>query len=109
MNRLRQLLQRKPEPSPHIIPLTEQDVDMSLRIFWTKIARGWDLTRIQTTKVRVLNITQQPDFEKNLIERRYPIDGLVDGSQQHQHSGASLLALLQVLDTLEQLSIQAQE
>lgn len=97
------------EPPSKAIPLTEHEVDMSFRIFWTKISREWDGEHIRTTRERVLPITQQPDFQKNLIERRYTIEGLVDGGEHQQHSGASLLALLQVLDTLEHLSAQDEE
>ncbi len=77
--------------------MTEQKVDFSFRIYWTKIAREWDLVRIRETQSRVKHITEHPDFQKNLIDRRYRVEGLDDLA----HSGASLLALLDVLDALE--------
>ncbi|PJF39730.1 MAG: hypothetical protein CUN55_13685 [Phototrophicales bacterium] len=109
MNRLRRLFRReKVKPSPNIIPLTEQDIDMSLRIFWTKIAREWDIERIRQVKTQILAVIKQVDFEKNLLERRYVVEGLIEESQQ-RYSGASLLALLEVLDTLERLSAHNKE
>lgn len=93
----------KPTTTSSQDALTEERVDMSFRVFWTKICREWPLARVQHVQAQVRPLTQQPDFEKNLIERRYTVPGLVEGGQHQQHSGASLLALLQVLDTLERL------
>lgn len=78
-------------------PMSEQKVDFSFRIYWTKIGRQWDLTHIRALRPRVEAITAHPEFEKNLIDRRYRVEGLDDLA----HSGASLLALLEVLDALE--------
>lgn len=77
--------------------MTEHSVDMSFRIFWTKIARQWHNERLQQVRAQVLQVTQRPDFQKNMIERRYRVEGLDDQA----HSGASLLALLDVLAALE--------
>lgn len=79
------------------IPMTEHRVDMSFRIFWTKISREWDLERLQVIREKVKDVVQQPNFEKNLVERRYVVEGL----DEQAHSGASLLALIEVLDALE--------
>lgn len=97
------------EVSSSAVPMTEDRIDMSFRIFWTKICRNWPLDQIQDVQQQVRPITQQADFEKNLIERRYSVPGLVEGETHQMHSGASLLALLQVLDTLERMSNDNQE
>lgn len=90
-------------------PMTEARVDMSLRVFWTKIARHWEMGRIQHVHSDISAIIQQPDFQKNLLERRYFVENLVPDGQQQQHSGASLLALREVLDTLMRMQANEQE
>jgi hypothetical protein len=96
-------------PAPPTDSLTEDRIDMSFRVFWTKICRDWPIDRVQQVQAQVRSLTQQPDFEKNLIERRYAVPGLVDGGQHQTHSGASLLALLEVLATLERMYTEQQE
>ena len=91
--------QAKPRQS---IPMTEHRVDMSFRIFWTKISHEWDLDRMRDIREQVKNVTQQPNFQKNLIERRYTVEGL----DEQAHSGASLLALIDVLDALEKYQLE---
>ena len=104
MNLLRRWLGiGKTQPQPQkSIPMTEHRVDMSFRIFWTKISREWELERIRNVRKQVQLVTQQPNFQKNLVERRYAVDGLDDQS----HSGASLLALIDVLDALEKFQLE---
>jgi hypothetical protein len=79
--------------------MTEPKIDFSFRVYWTKISfeQQWDLARIRALRPNVEAVTQQPDFQKNLIDRRYVVEGLDDLA----HSGASLLALLEVLAALE--------
>jgi hypothetical protein len=102
MNLLRRLFKRQADEGSEKstgIPMTEQAVDFSFRVYWMKLSteQQWDLTRIQELRSLVLPVTQRPDFRKNLVDRRYTVDGL--GTQAH--SGASLLALLEVLDGIE--------
>lgn len=112
MNLLKRLIGLdKPEETPTQSgePLTEARVDMSFRVFWTKICREWPIERVREVQQQVRPITEAPDFEKNLIDRRYTVPGLVDGGKYQQHSGASLLALLEVLATLERLYVEQPE
>lgn len=111
MNILRRFLGAAEESSDKktSAEMTEHRVDMSFRIFWTKICREWDSAHIQSVRAQVLAIIQAPNFEKNLIDRRYQIDDLVEGGEQNRHSGASLLALIEVLDTLEHMRANEQE
>lgn len=88
-----------------LIPMTEHQVDMSFRVYWTKIARLWEIERIQQIKLLVEQFVTQPDFEKNMIQRRYHLEQLDNQS----HSGASLLALLEVLKALENYYQQNEE
>ena len=87
------------QPGKQAEQMTEPKIDFSFRIYWTKISfeQQWDLDRVRTLKPNVRTVTQQPDFQKNLIDRRYVVEELDDLA----HSGASLLALLEVLDALE--------
>lgn len=80
-------------------PMTDRKVDFSFRIYWTKISheRKWNLSIVRKLRPNVAAVIAQPDFENNLIDRRYKVDGL----DELAHSGASLLALLEVLDALE--------
>ncbi len=89
--------QEKEKPIPPGTPMTEARIDFGFRIYWTKMATKWDMGRVRDMKTRVIEATQQPDFEKNLIERRFRVEGL----DEQAHSGASLLALIEVLNALE--------
>ena len=104
MNVLRRWLglEKDPLKANQSIPMTEHRVDMSFRIFWTKISSEWDLDRMRDIRQQVKNVTQQPNFQKNLIERRYVVEGL----DELAHSGASLLALVDVLDALEKYQLE---
>lgn len=99
MDRLRRLIKNDEaaKPVPTGVPMTEARVDFGFRIYWTKMATQWDGFRIQEMLERVTAVTQQPDFAKNLIERRYKVEGL----DEQAHSGASLLALIEVLTALQ--------
>ncbi len=97
MNILRQLFgNQADEGRPKHEKMTEAKVDFSFRIYWTKIGRAWDLERIHTLQTEVEAVTNQADFQKNLIDRRYVVASL----DEQAHSGASLLALLDVLAAL---------
>ena len=71
-------------------------VDYSYRVFWTKQARGWDAARRRSVLAVTRALTASEAFEPNTFERRYRVEG-VDG----EHSGASLLTLIQVLEAFD--------
>lgn len=93
-NRL--LNQSKPEPAPPE-PLNAGKIDAGYRMFWTRTAFTWDSARRTQIAQRVVAAIAAPGFEANALERRYRIDGLDDQA----HSGASLLALVEVLRALD--------
>ncbi|NDJ84746.1 MAG: hypothetical protein GYB66_02565 [Chloroflexi bacterium] len=88
---------RAPSDSKGSAPLTSQNVSMSFRIYWTKIARQWDRQRIGDIRRRAREIIDAPEFDANPVERRYHVDSL----DEQAHSGASLVALVEVLEALE--------
>lgn len=81
--------------------MTSAKVDFSFRIYWTKMTRQWVASRRAEVRQVVRALTQSPDFEKNLIEKRYRLS--LEDIPEQSHSGASLLALLDVLDALDQM------
>jgi len=68
----------------------------SYRVYWTKQARAWDAARRRSVLEAVRRVTTAETFEPNSFERRYRAEGLAG-----EHSGASLLALIQVLEALD--------
>ena len=84
-----------PEPQPPE-PLTTDRIDAGYRLFWTKIALSWNGDRRTTMAGRVADAIGAPDFENNALERRFRVEGL----DEQAHSGASLLALAEVLRAL---------
>lgn len=78
--------------------MTETKIDFSLRIYWMRVytERQWTQAQMRELHAKVVQVVQNEGFEKNFIERRYRVDGL-DGQA---HSGASLLALIEVLNGL---------
>ena len=97
MNKLLKLFQNQsPEPPSKHEPMTEEKVDFSFRIYWTKIGRAWDTERIRTLQSEVEAVTTESTFQNNLVDRRYTVPSL----DEQAHSGASLMALLEVLAAL---------
>jgi len=88
----------KPPPKP-AEPLTTTQIDFAYSIFWTKMTRTWDVHRRQLMAGRVAALINSPEFAANALERKYRIEGL----DELAHSGASLLALQKVLETLERM------
>ncbi len=96
MNLLNRLQRRNPpESSPE--PLTRDRIDAGYRLYWTKIALPWDGARRVEMAARVRAVVDAAEFEDNALERRFAIEGL----DEQAHSGASLLALLDVLRALD--------
>lgn len=71
-------------------------VDYSYRVFWMKQARGWDADRRRTVYAAARALVEREDFEANLFERRYRVEGVAG-----EHSGASWLALNRVMEALD--------
>lgn len=67
------------------------------RMNWTRTVIGWDATRRATIAARVEAVIASSGFENNALERRFHVEGL-DGQA---HSGASLLALAEVIRALD--------
>jgi len=92
---LRRLFQ-EPQARPDQPADTLDRVDYSYRVFWTKQARGWPAARRRSIRAAARALAASDVFEPNAFERRYSVED-VDG----EHSGASLLALVQVLEALD--------
>lgn len=71
--------------------------DFSYMIFWTTQAQSWAPERRRSIAAAVRAVTAQPDFAANLYARKYSVPGLDDQA----HAGASLQALLRVLQALQ--------
>jgi hypothetical protein len=69
----------------------------SYRVFWAKTARSWPSDRQAAARSAIRALQSQGDFVPSLFTRAYRLDA-VDASP---HSGASLLALQQVLEALQ--------
>jgi hypothetical protein len=91
------LARHRPPPTTPPEPLTAERIDAGYRLYWTKIALAWDDERRATIAARVAGVIAGPDFENNALERRFRVEGL----DELAHSGASLLALAEVLRALE--------
>jgi hypothetical protein len=80
------------------IPGPRDPSRFSYSVHWTRTARGWDLDRREKARSALLDLTRRTGFEATSLERRYlvpEVDGL-------PHAGASLIALLEVLEALAQ-------
>ena len=92
----RMLNRTRPAPKPPE-PLSADKIDAGYRLYWTKMALTWDDDRRTQITERVAAAVAAPDFEDNMLERRFTVEGLDDSA----HSGASLLALVAVLRALD--------
>lgn len=92
---LRRWLRRESGTSP----LTEERIRAGYRMYWTTTAYEWTIERRTLIAGQVAAMMARLDFEANALERRFRIEAL-----DHQaHSGASLLALAEVLRALDTL------
>ena len=78
-------------------PLTEDRILFGYRMNWTRTAMTWDADRRALIAARVDAIIHSSDFEQNALERRFRVEGLDDQA----HSGASLIALADVIRALD--------
>ena len=72
-------------------------VGYTYAVHWTKTARVWDREQRERARLALLHLTRQGDFEATTQERRYIVKEVDD----IPHAGASLIALLGVLDALD--------
>ncbi len=98
------LARHRPPPPASPEPLTAERIDTGYRLYWTKTALAWDDERRALIAERVSAVIAGPDFENNALERRFRVDGLDDLA----HSGASLLALAEVLRALDAFDAEAE-
>lgn len=104
MNILKQIFQTGEHAEQQPVktePMTEAKVDFSFRIYWTKMVRNWNAPRRMEVRQQVLSLTEAADFHRNLIEKRYTLR--LDDIPEQTHSGASLMALLEVLAALDKM------
>ena len=73
------------------------DPGFAYRVSWTKEARTWDAGRRAVIASSLGHILLFSEFLPNAYDRRYKVPGLDD----LHHSGASLVALRDVLEALE--------
>jgi hypothetical protein len=105
MTTLREVVRRLfAQPAPAVSPDDQRDervaardrVNYSYTVFWMKHARTWDAGRRRAVLDRARSLTLSGDFARNSFERRYRVEG-VEGD----HSGASVVALVHVLEALD--------
>jgi hypothetical protein len=73
------------------------DPGFAYRVAWTKEARAWDAGRRAAIAESLGHVIRSDGFLANAYDRRY----LVPGLDELRHSGASLVALGDVLEALE--------
>jgi len=74
---------------------------VAYRVAWTKDARTWDAGRRAAIAEALGHVIRSDGFLANAYDRRYRVPGLDD----LRHSGASLVALGDVLEALEHDSL----
>ena len=94
MTSLRERLRRLIRPRAELPP---EAASFSYRVYWTREVRLWDPGRRQRARAAVEELVQSPGFEANMLGRRFRVP-VVDESS---HAGASLVALIQVLQAFE--------
>lgn len=82
--------------------LTAERIDAGYHFYWTKVASEWDAERRKQMAVQVAGVIKSPGFENNALERRFHVPDL----DTLAHSGASLLALANVLRALDNFESQ---
>ena len=76
--------------------------DYAYTLYWTRLTMDWDPVRRSEIASSVEAVVSEPSFRPNESYRVYSVPDL-DGSA---HSGASLLALMQVLTAFERIESQ---
>lgn len=102
MDKLWNLFHNKaPESKKSAELMTASKVDFNFRIYWTKMMLKYPAEKRIEARSKAQAIIQQADFEDNLIEKRYHLP--LEGIPEVTHSGASLLALIEVLNALDRM------
>jgi hypothetical protein len=81
------------------------DQELAYVLYWTKTARGWQGGRRAQVRSAVRAVVNEDGFTANALERRYRVPGLDDSG----HAGASLMALLKVLEGLDRFELEHKE
>jgi hypothetical protein len=68
----------------------------SYAVHWTRTARTWDGAKRERARITLLDLTRRAEFVPTVYERRYTVTEVDDSA----HAGASLVALLRVLEAL---------
>lgn len=84
------------EEQESVEPAGQPSPEFSYRVYWMKTARAWPPERLDEARQQVQAVVEDPEFEPNPFERRYRVDVVDD----QKHAGASLQALLEVIDAL---------
>ena len=94
------LLDARPGNRPSGPPeaLSARAIDTGNRMYWLKAALAWDEARRVAVAAQVAAVIGAADFQLTDLERRYVVPDL----DEHPHSGASLVALDEVLRALAQ-------
>ncbi len=101
---LRRLIERLASEST--VAGDEPYPDFAYMIYWTKQVRSWAQAQRVLVQRRVLEVVSAEDFTANRYLRKYRVPELDDLA----HAGASLTALLRVLDAfLETQSTEGSE
>jgi len=95
----RRWLRGRPSSPPPVPaePLSDERIAAGYRMNWTRTVLGWDAERRAVIAARVEAVIGTSEFERNALERRFRVEGLDDQG----HSGASLLALAEVIRALD--------
>ena len=91
---INRLLGKEPEVAE---PAGQPSPEFSYRVYWMKTARAWPPERLNEVREQVEQVMQDPQFEPNPFERRYRVEAADD----QKHAGASLQALIEVIDALK--------
>lgn len=76
--------------------------DYAYTLYWARQLQGWEAERRAEIASSVEAVVTEPDFRPNEFYRVYSVPGLDESA----HSGASLLALLNVLAAYERAESQ---
>lgn len=94
MTSLRERLRRLIRPRAELPP---EAASFSYRVYWTREVRSWAPGRRRQARAAVEELVQSPAFEANMLARRFRVPAV----DESKHAGASLVALVQVLQAFE--------
>lgn len=94
MTSLRERIRRLFRPRAELPP---EAASFSYRVYWTREVRTWDSGRRRRVRAAVEEVVDAPDFKANAFARRFRVPAV----DELNHAGASLVALVQVLEAFE--------